>query len=169
VRSLHLARPLCEPIPPPTLPAGFEIRTLKGRNEVEGWVQLHRAAFGTDHMTIEERLAMMSGADYDPDLDLVMTGPDGRLAAYCMCQIFREENGRTGRNEGYTDPVATHPEFQRRGLAKALLLTGLRLLQERGVETAIMGTNSENEKMQRAAKAVGFRVESATVWFAKPV
>ena len=169
VRSLHLARPLCEPIPPPTLPAGFEIRTLKGRNEVEGWVQLHRAAFGTDHMTIEERLAMMSGADYDPDLDLVMTGPDGRLAAYCMCQIFREENARTGRNEGYTDPVATHPEFQRRGLAKALLLTGLRLLQERGVATAIMGTNSENEKMQRAAKAVGFRVESATVWFAKPV
>jgi len=169
VRSLHLARPLREPIPQPTLPAGFEIRTLKGRDEVEEWVRLHRAAFGTERMTIEERLAMMSGTDYSPELDLVMTGPDGRLAAYCMCQIFREENARTGRNEGYTDPVATHPECQGRGLAKALLLTGLHLLQERGVETALMGTSSENETMQRAAMAVGFRVKSTTVWFAKPV
>jgi len=50
-----------------------------------------------------------------------------------------------------------------------LLLTGLRLLRERGVETALVGTSSENEKMQRAAKAVGFRVESNTIWFAKPV
>ncbi|MBN1135151.1 MAG: GNAT family N-acetyltransferase [Anaerolineae bacterium] len=169
VRSLRLARPVREPIPPPTWPGGFEIRTLKGRDEVQEWVQLHRAAFGTEQMTVEERLAMMSGTDYDPDLDLVMVGPDGRLAAYCMCQIFREENARTGRNEGYTDPVATHPQYQGRGLAKALLSTGLRLLQKRGVETAIMGTSSENEKMQRAAKAVGFRMESATVWFAKPV
>ncbi len=112
---------------------------------------------------------MMSGTDYDPHLDLVMVGPDGRLAAYCMCQIFQEENARTGRNEGYTDPVATHPEYQRRGLARALLLTGLRLLQERGVETALMGTSSENVKMQRAAEAVGFRVKSSTVWFVKPV
>jgi mycothiol synthase len=169
VRSLHLARSLREPIPPPTLPAGFEIRPLKGRDEVEEWVRLHRATFGTEHMTVGERLAMMSGTDYSPDLDLVMVGPGGRLAAYCMCQIFREENARTGRNEGYTDPVATHPAHQRRGLARALLLTGLRLLQERGVETATMGTSSENGKMQQAAKAVGFRVESATVWFAKPV
>ena len=40
VRSLHLARPVGEPIPQPTLPAGFEIRTLKGRDEVEEWVGL---------------------------------------------------------------------------------------------------------------------------------
>ena len=32
-----------------------------------------------------------------------------------------------------------------------------------------MGMSSENEKMQRAAKAVGFCVESITVWYAKPV
>ena len=98
-----------------------------------------------------------------------MVGPDGRLVAYCMCQIFPVENAQTGRNEGYTDPVATHPEYQGRGLAKALLLTGLRLLRECGVETPIMGMSSENEKMQRAAKAVGFCVESITAWFAKPV
>ena len=65
--------------------------------------------------------------------------------------------------------MATHPEYQGRGLAKALLLTGLRLLRERGLETALMGTSSENEKMQRAAEAVGFRVESTRVWFVRSV
>ena len=46
---------------------------------------------------------------------------------------------------------------------------GLRLLRERGVETALLGTSSENEKMHRAAEAVGFRVESTRVWFVRSV
>jgi ribosomal protein S18 acetylase RimI-like enzyme len=86
-----------------------------------------------------------------------------------MCSINKEENKCSGRNEGYADPIATHPDFQRQGLAKALLLTGLRKLKERGVETAVLGTSSENVAMQRAAQAVGFRIRSTTLWFAKSV
>lgn len=167
--TLRLTRSLHDPIPEPTLPAGFTLRPTTGQDEVEAWVALHRAAFGTEHMTIEERSAMLSGPDYDPELDLVVVAPDGRLAAYCVCWISQEENAQTGRNEGYTDPVATHPDYQRRGLARALLLTGLRLLQARGVETAVMGTSSENEGMLRAATAVGFQVISTNIWLAKPV
>ena len=40
---------------------------------------LHRAAFGTEYMTIENRRAMMSGPEYDPEGDLVVVAPDGRL------------------------------------------------------------------------------------------
>jgi len=29
------------------------------------------------------------------------------ISGLCMCQIFPVENAQTGRNEGYTDPVAT--------------------------------------------------------------
>jgi ribosomal protein S18 acetylase RimI-like enzyme len=166
-RSLRLTRSLRDPIPPPVLPDGFTIRPLQ-KHELAEWVALHRAAFGTEHMTVEERLAMMSGAGYDPQMDLVVEA-DNRLVAYCMGHISREENAQTGRNEGYTDPVATHPQYQGRGLAQALLLTGLRLLGARGVETAVMGTSSENVGMQKAAQAVGFRVESTKVWFAKPI
>lgn len=169
LRSVHMARPLDEPIPAPQLPAGFSIRHAAGEQEVEALVALHRAAFGTDRMTVEERLAMMRVPDYDPELDLLAVAPDGRLAAYCMCGISREENERSGRNEGYTDPVATHPDFQRLGLARALMLAGLRELKRRGVDTAVTGTSSENVAMQRTAEAVGFRITSTTLWFAKPV
>lgn len=168
-RSLHMVRPLNEPIPAPRVPAGFSIRHVDGEHEVEALVALHRAASGTENLTVEERLAWMRVPEYDPELDLLALGPDGIFAAYCMCSISQEENARTGRNEGYTDPVATHPGFQRHGLARALLLTGLRLLKQRGMETAVLGTSSENVAMQQAARAVGFRVQSTALWFEKRV
>lgn len=107
--------------------------------------------------------------EYEAALDLVVSAPDGRLAAYCLCTFSQEENERTGRQEGYTDPVATHPDFQRWGLARALLLTGLRLLQERGMDTAVLGTSSDNPAMLGTAQSVGFQVQTATCWFSRPV
>ncbi|MEW5871807.1 MAG: GNAT family N-acetyltransferase [Chloroflexota bacterium] len=167
--SLHYARPLGDVIPEPTLPPGFTIRPSGGVDEVEAWVALHRAAFGTDHMTVEERLAMLQAVEYELQTDLVVVAPDGRLAAYCMVQISQEENQRTGRNEGFTDPVACHPDYQKRGLGRALLLRGMHLLRERGIDTAVLATSSENAAMQALAASVGFEVTEARLWFAKPV
>lgn len=167
VRTIRLKRSLAEPIPEPTLPASFSIHPSGGAAEAEEWVLLHRAAHGTEYMTVAERLAMIHGAAYDPQLDLVAAAPDGRLAAYCMCQVSQAENRRTGRNEGCTDPIATHPDFQKRGLARALICTGLWLLKDRGMDTAIMGTSSENTAMLSAARSLGFQVETTMLWFSK--
>ncbi len=169
MRSLRMARSLNEPIPTLETPVGFSLCHVTGEQEAESLVALHRAAFGTENMTAEERLAMMRVPEYDPELDLLAIAPDGRFAATCMCSISQEENERIGRNEGYTDPIATHPDFQRHGLAQALLLTGLYKLKQRGIDTAVLGTSSENIAMQRTAQAVGFRVQSTKLWFAKPV
>jgi ribosomal protein S18 acetylase RimI-like enzyme len=167
VPTLHLRRPLDAPIPLPQLPDGFNVRHVAGEEEVEAYVALHRAAFGTQYMTVEYRLSMMHTPDYDPELDLIAVAPDGRLAAFCVCHISQEENARTGRNEGYTDPVGTHPDFQRQGLARALLLTGLHLLKQRGMGHALLSTLRENIPMQRAAASVGFQIQSTTIFFEK--
>jgi ribosomal protein S18 acetylase RimI-like enzyme len=169
IRSLRMLRSLAEPVPDPLLPSGFRIRHVAGEHEAQTLVDLHRAAFGTENMSLEERLAMMDALEYDPELDLLVIAPDGRIAAYCMCTISQEENQRSGRNEGFTDPVATHPDYQRLGLAKALLLSGMQKLKQRGVGAAVLGTSSENIAMQRVAQAVGFQVQSTTLWFVKPV
>jgi len=158
-----------EPIPAPQVPAGFVVRHVAGGHEVEPLVALHRAAHGTDNLTVKDRLTWMRMPEYEPELDLIAVAPDGTFAAYCMCSISQEENARTGRNEGYADQVATHPAFQRQGLARALLLTGLHLLKQRGVDTAVLGTSSENTAMQQTATSVGFRVQSTKIWFAKQV
>lgn len=166
-QSIQMVRSLAGTIPDPQIPAGFSIRHIQGEQEVEQLVALHRAAFGTDNMTIEERLAMMHVPDYDPELDLLAIAPDGRLAALCVCAIYQEENRRSGKKVGYTDPIATHPEFMRQGLALALLHTGLHMLRQRGMDTARLGTSSENIAMQGVAQAAGFQIESSTLWFSK--
>lgn len=169
LRSLHFIRPLAEPIAPLLLPDGFRLRPVNGAEETEAWVALHRAAFGTENMTVEERIAMTQSPDYDPALDLVAVAPDGRLAGYCFCSFNRAENQAAGRCVGYTDPVAVHPGFQRLGLAKTLLLAGLHALRQHGIETAALGTSSENVAMQRAAESAGFRLESVTLWYSRAV
>ena len=167
--TVTLVRSLDEPIPASRLPAGFTIRHLAGPQEVDELVALHRAAFGTTHMTVEQRLAMIHTPEYAQELDLVAVAPEGSLAAYAMCHFSRQENALTGCNEGYTDPVATHPEFQRRGLARALLLTGLRLLKNRGLELAKLTTGSDNIPMQETAQSAGFHVDSVKLQYAKEV
>jgi mycothiol synthase len=165
--GLHFVRSLSEPIAVPELPPGFTIRHIAGEYEAEAWVNLHRAAWGTEWMTIDYRHSMTRVPNYDPALDLVAVAPDGSFAAYCFCYISPEENELIGRTDGHTDPMATQPAYQRQGLSRALLLEGLRRLKDRGVETVRTGTSSENVAMQRTAESVGFRLESRTLWYTK--
>ncbi|MEM7029209.1 MAG: GNAT family N-acetyltransferase [Chloroflexota bacterium] len=165
----YYSRSLSKPIPDPKLPAGFTIRPLAGETEVEAHVMLHRAAYGTENMTVAYRLSMMQAPDYIPELDLIAVAPNGQLAAYTMGQISEQENALSSRKEGLTDPVATHPDYQGRGIAKALILTGLKLLQQQGMETANLGTWHENIAMQRTAEAAGFEKTGKGLFFRKSV
>lgn len=165
--TLRMERDLRETIPPAILPQGFSIRTVTGTPEAQALAELHRAAFGTAYMTAEKRLEWMRAPHYDPALDLVVAASDGGLAAYCFGRIDPVEITRTGRAVGWLDPLATHPNYQGRGLARTLLLHGLQLLRARGMDYAALGTESRNIAMQRAALAAGYRVESRRAWFSK--
>ena len=167
VRTLRFMRSLEEPLPEPRLPEGFLIRPIRGEEEVGAWVALHRAAHATENMTVEFRLAMMRTPDYDRELDLVAVAPHGRLAAYVMCHFSPEENRLRRQKVGYTDPVATHPDFQRQGLARALLLAGFARLKQRGMHFAEVATWGENTGMIKTAEALGYRVCSTTIFFSR--
>ncbi len=158
VRSLHYGRSLEGPLPDRPLPDGFSARPVRGEEEVEALVALHRAAFGTENMTVEQRLAIMRVPQYEPELDLVAVAPDGELAAFVG---FDEPGGQVG----YTDPIGTHPRYQRRGLGKAMVAAGLRALRARGATSAEVGTSSENVAMRRLAEAMGFHLVSESIWF----
>ena len=164
IRSLKYSRSLNAPIEEFPFPPGFFMRCATGESEVEALVALHRAAFGTDNMTVEERLAIMCAPEYAPDLDLVAVAPNGDLSAFCICG-FDEGDDQTG----YTDPIGTHPRYQRLGLGKAIVSAGLRALKERGATVAKLGTSSENLSMQKLAERLGFTCISESLWFSKKV
>jgi mycothiol synthase len=162
VVTVHMQRNLSESIPEFELPQGFQIRSVKGIEEAEAIASTHRAALDSDYMTTENRLVIMNSSEYDPSLDLVVVAPDGTIAAYCTCSV--KPSG-----QGYTDPVAVHPNYQRKGLAKALLLKGMQMLKERGTKSAHLGTSGENITMQKSAESVGFFLEHKVLWFEKEV
>jgi L-amino acid N-acyltransferase YncA len=162
IHTLRYSRSLALPIKACPLPVGFLTRCVRGREEVEALVALHRAAFGTDHMDVEERLAMMSTPYYRRELDLVAVAPNGELAGFCVCGF--EDRAQL---VGYTDPIGTHPQYQRLGLGKAILAKGLTNLKNAGAQTARLGTSSENTAMQKLAAVSGFICVEEKLWFSK--
>lgn len=165
VRTLHFVRSLDKSIPKPCLPDGFLIRPINGEGEAQEWVRLHRAAHRTATMTVDFRLAMMRTPDYKRDLDLVAVSPEDQLAAYVVCYISEEENRLREQKVGHTDPVATHPDFQGKGLARALLYAGFERLKACGMEFAEVSTWGENIAMIRTAESAGYSLYSTTICF----
>ncbi|GHO78460.1 hypothetical protein KSD_62310 [Ktedonobacter sp. SOSP1-85] len=164
-----MVRTLAEELPEPKLPVGYRLRHVAGEAEAEACVALHRAAFGTQNMTVEQRLSIMREPDYDPRGDLVIEAPGGALIAYCICQVHPEENAQSGRNWGYTDPIGVHPDYQRRGLGRAVLLGGLHYLKARDVDTASFMTSSDNASMLGLGTTAGFHRLYAYHWLSKKV
>lgn len=168
-QSWHMARSLTHAIAKPQLPDRFTIRHVEGPHEAESYVEMHRDAFGTEHMTIEHRLAIMRNPDYVPALDLIAVAADGTFAAFCISRINHEANTRNGRNEGEIEMIGTRPQFRGQGLGKAMLLAGLQSLRAYGVEIATLGTSSSNSRAIQLYETAGFHIVRRTLWFTKNI
>ncbi len=77
--------------------------------------------------------------------------PDGRIAAFCIAWL--DPLNRVGLFE----PVGTHLDFQRKGLGRAVVFEGLRQLRAAGMQTAIVGAESDNPPAYHLYVSVGFR------------
>ena len=165
VRTLKYERRLEQPVAPIKLPDGYDIRCAAGEAEVDTLTELHRAAFETDQMMAEYRLVMMCAPGYRADLDMVVTAPDGCLAAFCVGGVEEDRAGWLGK----TDPIGTHPDHRRKGLAQAVVSEVLRRLQAEGIRRVALGTSSDNLAMQRLADSLEFKIVSEKVWLSKPV
>jgi ribosomal protein S18 acetylase RimI-like enzyme len=128
----HMVRPLDRVIPEPTVPAGYVVRTVRGEQEAAVRTEVHRAAFAPSRVVPESYRRTMREWPYRADLDFVVEAPDGSLVSFCLCWLDAEN--RIGEFE----PVGTHPDHRRRGLARAVCRAGLRGLHAAGAETAVV-------------------------------
>jgi ribosomal protein S18 acetylase RimI-like enzyme len=148
--AVHLRRKLRGEISRSVLPAGFILRPLAGVAEVEARALLHRQAFDSNAVTDEGYHNVIRAPLYQPELDLVIVAPDGRLAAFCLCWL--DEPNKVGLFE----PVGAHPDFRRMGLARAVMLEGLRRMQARGMESAIITSIADNTASRTLYNGLGF-------------
>lgn len=142
------------PVAEYALAAGFIIRPLAGESEVEVYVQLHRSVFASKNMTDGWRARTLRRPEYLASLDLVAVAPDGRLAAFCVCWLSRDSEGKP---IGQIEPLGVHERFRGLGLGRAILSEGLRRLYLCGAERVYVETDKYRNAALELYEAVGFR------------
>lgn len=143
------SRPLID-LPSPPLADGFTIRPIDPQREVEAYVELQRAAFETNNMTVVWRNHTFNAPLYNPQLDLVAVAPDGRLAGVCIWWY------QPALKAAQIEPLAVHPDFQHLGLSQSLMAEGYRRAVALGAAEAHVETYSFSEPALRAYEAAGF-------------
>ena len=167
-----LTQSLDRTIPAPQLPAGFTIRHVNAIEEAQAWVDLHnRCFFGSWNyhpLTVENYQLRLQNAEYIPKLDLVAIDSDGKFVAVCYCAIDAAHNIFLGRQEAWIALLFTSPDFQRRGLAKAMLFHALDRLKARKIEIAKIGVDSENAFGARQLyESIGFKHRYTNIAYVK--
>ena len=122
----------------PRVPPGYRPATMAEVQDVEKRVAVHRAAWEPSSLTVEKYRGAMSTPTYRAELDFVVVAPDASLA--CSALGWYDAPNRAGEFE----PVGTHPDHRRLGLASAALLFGMQRFRDAGATHAIIGCRGDD-------------------------
>ncbi|HEX6481232.1 MAG TPA: GNAT family N-acetyltransferase [Ktedonobacteraceae bacterium] len=164
-RDLRLVHPLEVSLLPVLLPEGFSLKRGAKEMELNAYQELHQAVF--DGMSMGMDYHQFSA--YQPELDLIAVEPTGRFGAFCQCELKQVVGGQGEHLVGEVGVIGTRPELRHQGLGRALLLAGLRQMQERGATSVFLETQEPNMLAQRMFTQVGFTHLSTWQWYTKTV
>ncbi len=161
--DLRLVHPLAAPLPPVALPEGFSLKRGVTQGELDAYQELHQAVFEGVSMNMDYH----QSSTYQSELDLIAVEESGRFAAFCQCELKQVTDSQGEHLAGEVGVIGTRPELTHRGLGRALLLSGLGLLHERGAASAYLETSQSNVPAQRLFTSVGFVHLSTWQWYAR--
>jgi predicted N-acetyltransferase YhbS len=132
-----------------TLPEGFVLKSLADDNDLSKVNRVLHRGFNHPGEAPEEIIALRGKIQIAPnfrkDLTIVVEAPDGNFVSYCG--IWYEYVNKIA----YVEPVATDPDYRRRGLGKAAVLEAIRRTGELGATVAYVGSGLP------FYEAIGFR------------
>lgn len=144
-------------IPDVDIPEGFVIRQVTGVEEAAAIAAVHAASFGSV-WTPELYRRVMESPGYEPSREFVAEASDGRLASFTV--TWHDHHNRLGLFE----PVGTHQEFRRLGLARAVMIAGMQSMRAAGMADAIVSYEVSNPASAALYTSLGFDafIESTT-------
>jgi mycothiol synthase len=107
-----------------------------------------------------------------PDLSWVAEtdAEPGKIAGFCLCNIYEQENRTLDRCEGWIGLLGTVREWRGKGLGRSLLLHGLHSLRAGGLDTGVLGVDSVSPTgANRLYESVGFRTREIWLQFRAPL
>lgn len=153
-------------LPAIKLPDGFTVQGVKNLDDGRLRASVTHGSHGSKD-DLEHHVAkyaeFIGSAVYDGERDLFVRSPDGRGASACTIW-FDAVNG-----VGLFEPVGTHPDFQGKGLGKAVMAEGLRRMKAAGMQRAQVGFDPNNAAALALYTSMGFRVSCYFVGYRKEV
>ncbi|MBN2500973.1 MAG: GNAT family N-acetyltransferase [Anaerolineales bacterium] len=119
------------------LPEGFRVTTLAEYADYEALIETERLTFNSDYLDRAWFDGKASAPSYDYGLHFIIIAPDERPAAFALGWIDAHNQAAE------VDPVGTHPEFRKRGLAKAAVVACFQELAQRGARRAYIASGAE--------------------------
>jgi ribosomal protein S18 acetylase RimI-like enzyme len=113
----------------PVLPAGFRFRTAEEAGP-EAAVRAHVDAWTPSAYTAQSYDDVRQTAAYRGDLHVLVEAPDGTMASSAI--MWFDEANKTVEFE----PVGTHPDYRRLGLARAMMLHAMHRARAAGATHA---------------------------------
>jgi mycothiol synthase len=171
-RTLHENGSLIE-VPEPVYPAGIAVQTMEQRPDLEAvWSTVNesfRDHWGHTDLILEQWQHWTTEPDYRPELWYIAWDAEkDEPAGVCLNGIVPEHNARVRRQEGWVHVLGVRRSYRKQGLGRALLLTGMKALQEAGMQWAMLGVDSENlTGALRLYEGAGFRPSKRSAAFRK--
>lgn len=150
----YLECPLEDHILEPHIPYGFGIRQIIGNDDIKRRAAAAYQTFGSRQSFDEYWPRYQRFVDspvYVSSIDLATVAPEGDFASFCI--VWPDPVNHIGLFE----PVGTHPDFQSRGLGKAVVTEGLRKLQNCGMQRAAVCVEINNQAALGLYQAIGFQ------------
>ena len=160
---LIMERRLDGELPEPVVPAGVQIRTFVPGQDEQQWLRVNAAAFA-DHpeqamIDLDDLEDRMAEPWFDP-MGFFVATRDGTMIGFHWTKQHQDQLG-----EVYVLGIA--PSEARRGLGKALLLTGLRWLQQQGNSRVKLYVEADHQAAIELYLTYGFTTVSRDVMYAQ--
>ncbi|MEM9951313.1 MAG: GNAT family N-acetyltransferase [Chloroflexota bacterium] len=144
------------------LPDGFSIRHTT-MQDAEQLALVHNDSFGSDWTANLYRNEVMLKPGYKPEEEYIVVAPDGNFAAFT--KIWIDSLNKVGLFE----PVGTHKDYRRKGLARSLMTYIMKHMHDMGLQEAEVCYEVDNSASQALYTGLGFEVRHHITDWAKTV
>ena len=149
--AINLTRRRLENLQEAPLPDGFTIRSATLDDAVQ-LANVHNKSFTSKWTADIYRNEVMLKPGYAPEREFVVVAPDDTFAAFTVTWL--DDSNKVGLFE----PVGTHEDYRRMGLARALMTRVMQEMRDKGMVEAEVGYGTDNPASKALYLGLGFEI-----------
>ncbi len=164
---LRMRRPMAEPLPAAVVPPGVRIDTFRPGVDEQAWLHVNARAFAhhpeQGGWTLDDLRLREQEPWFDP-AGFFLARRGDRIAGFHWTKVHPAD-GTGGEPIGEVYVVGVDPAEQGTGLGRALTLTGLAHLRDRGLPSVMLYVDGDNAPAVKLYESLGFTLWDSDVMY----